>query len=161
MKSLFLMRHAKSDHPYEELHDFDRFLTRRGYSDAHEMGKKLSQHRLIPELIVSSPAIRAISTAIILAKEINYPADKLIADQDLYEKGNQKYIDRICRTPDTIQSLALVGHNPLIAEVSLIITKQPADFPPCAVGFYHLRIESWKDFKPFCGEVVQFFSPNS
>ena len=71
MKTLYLIRHAKSDRSIGELSDIDRPLNQRGYNDAHKMSLILKDKKIIPDLIISSPAIRALSTALIFCRNLN------------------------------------------------------------------------------------------
>lgn len=159
MKKLFLIRHAKSDWNYKELPDIDRSLNLRGYMDAHRAGKWLLEKKLIPEKIIASPAIRTVSTALILASEMKYAANRLEINPELYEKGVSKYIECIQETEDTIHSIAIVGHNPLIAETAYFTDGQLLSFPTCCIAVYQLDIGSWKGFSDKCGKRLHLFFP--
>ena len=87
MKKLYLARHAKSSWKNPDLDDYDRPLNKRGIRDAPFIGKKLKEKNILPDLIISSPAIRAITTAKELAAQMGYPEENIILDENIYEAG--------------------------------------------------------------------------
>ena len=84
MRRLTLVRHAKSDTSLPGQQDWDRVLDRRGQHDAPEMARRLRARKLKPDLILSSPAVRALSTASIMARELKVPAERIAQDERLY-----------------------------------------------------------------------------
>ena len=112
MKTLTLVRHAKSDWSDTSLSDRDRPLNRRGERDAPDMGKRIVGHGIRPSLIVSSPAVRAWTTAKIVAREIGYPLEFLQRDDSLYLASLDDLLDVVVAQDDGFNSLMVVGHNP-------------------------------------------------
>lgn len=159
MKTLYLIRHAKSDWTYEHLPDIDRCLNKRGYDDAHKMGERMLERKMIPQLIVSSPAIRAISTALIIAREIGYAEDKIQLAADLYECGTDKYLQKVYETSDRVDSLAIVGHNPLISEAANQLSGAFLSFPTCCVAVIELKKNHWKEFASFKATMREALIP--
>ena len=91
MKSLYLIRHAKSDWGKAELRDIDRPLNARGYSNAYKMSSILKAQKIIPDLVITSPAIRAISTALIFCRNLQSDASDIIINSDLYDSSLKEY----------------------------------------------------------------------
>ena len=112
MKTLVLVRHAKSSWSDPSLDDFDRPLNKRGERNAPEMGRRLGESGLQPDIFVSSPANRARSTAEIIAKELDYPADNIIYHGDLYHASPGDLLEAVRSLGDNIETAFLFGHNP-------------------------------------------------
>lgn len=112
MKTLTLVRHAKSSWRDSNLSDKKRPLNKRGERDAPVMGKRIQENGIRPSLIVSSPATRAWSTAKIIAKEISYPPEFLQREDDLYLASVDEILDVIAEQDNGFNHLMVVGHNP-------------------------------------------------
>ena len=112
MKTLTLVRHAKSSWKDTSLADLDRPLSKRGERDAPEMGRRIVAAGIRPSLIVSSPAVRAWTTARIIADAIGYPREFLQRDKTLYLASVNGILDVIVAQDPGFNSLMLVGHNP-------------------------------------------------
>ncbi len=116
MKTLYLVRHAKSSWKFPELADFDRPLNRRGQRDAPEMGRRLRQREACPQLILCSPAVRTQHTARALAKAMEYPSDVRYVDE-FYEASPEVLLATVQTVRDAVNDLMLVGHNPGLTEL--------------------------------------------
>jgi phosphohistidine phosphatase len=112
MRTLFLVRHAKSGHDAYVPIDIHRHLSPRGYSDAALAGAFLKSKGLTPDKIISSPAVRTWSTALIIAQCIDYPVAELEADATIYEAPLGSLLKAVNRVDKQFGSLMLVGHNP-------------------------------------------------
>ena len=112
IKTLYLVRHAKSSWNDSTLSDIQRPLNKRGLKSAPEMGKRLSSDGVSIDLIVSSSAKRAYSTAQFLDKAIDYKSSKIVQNERLYFEGSSAMLDIVQHTKPQIQALMLVGHNP-------------------------------------------------
>jgi phosphohistidine phosphatase len=112
MKTLYLVRHAKSSWKQPELSDFERPLNKRGKNDAPFMGKLLSEKGINPSLIISSPAKRASVTAKMIASEINYPKEKIVLNKNIYEASGRGLLEIISESEEKYNSVMLFGHNP-------------------------------------------------
>lgn len=117
MKTLYLVRHAKSDWNHDGLADIDRPLNARGYRDANTMSRLLKEKKIVPSLIISSPAIRAISTALIFSRNLGYNTSNLLIKPDLYDSTLKQYLNVIKQVDNHYQSIMLFGHNPVISNV--------------------------------------------
>lgn len=127
--TLILMRHAKSGWPDDGRRDFDRPLAPRGGKDAPRMGKWLRKHGLVPDMIVSSPALRARATAELVAGRLHIPARRIMFDERIYEASLRQLRDVITTHGADSNTLLLVGHNPGLEEllVHLAATPPPRD----------------------------------
>ena len=116
MKTLTIVRHAKSSWDHPGLSDRDRPLNKRGKRDAPVMGARIKEHGIRPSLIVSSPAKRAWTTARIIAAEIAYPIEFLQRERDLYLASVDDILDVIAGQDEGFNNLMIVGHNPGFTE---------------------------------------------
>ncbi len=112
MKSLTIVRHAKSSWKDTSLPDRDRPLNKRGERDAPRMGRRIAEAGIRPSLIVSSPAVRAWTTAKIVAREIGYPLEFLQREDDLYLASVNEILDVLVSQDAGFNSIMLFGHNP-------------------------------------------------
>src|SRR5579885_845 len=113
MKTLIMVRHAKSDWGNETITDISRPLNSRGYSDAQILAKQLAQKIAPPQLWLTSPAIRAYSTALLFAEAFNCDIQKLVLNKKIYE-ASVKTLQGIVTTEisDDIETAFMFGHNP-------------------------------------------------
>ena len=114
---LCLTRHAKSDWSTPELNDIDRPLNKRGYSDAPMMGKRLKERGIIPDMILSSTAVRAYTTARIVSQELEYPVKKIVLREELYDTSAEIYT-RVLKEYVNSSTILLFGHNPTITTLA-------------------------------------------
>ena len=144
MKILLLLRHAKSSWDNSDLADHDRPLNGRGRRDAPRMGQLLAQHDLTPDLIVTSAARRAATTAELVALAAEYPGDIHYTDE-LYLADPETFLDVARDTPDAVARLMLVGHNPGIEELVSALTGRDEHMPTAALACFGLAIDRWRD----------------
>ena len=112
MKTLYLIRHAKSSWKFPDLDDFDRPLNKRGKHDAPMMGRRLHQQGIQPDLIVSSPAERAQRTARAVANAVDYQQFSIQYDKTLYHATDAAMQAVLSEVSDSVDTLVMVGHNP-------------------------------------------------
>ena len=118
MKTLFLIRHAKSSWDDPALPDKDRPLGDRGRRDAPKMGKRLAKRDVKPDLILSSPARRAFTTAEIMAKKLDYKLKHIVVDDRLYAGAVHDLLNVIHKLGDKLERVMLFGHNPELTELA-------------------------------------------
>ena len=160
MKTLYLLRHAKSSWKYQDLSDFDRPLSSRGRRDAPFMGKLMQQKGIMPEHIVSSPATRAITTAREVAEGMGYDAEQIEMDQNLYEAGNGAILAAIQRTEDDYNSLMLAGHNPGITTVAEMLSGARIDnIVTCGIVQIDFKLDRWANIGSDNGQFIFFEFP--
>jgi len=146
MKTLYIVRHAKSDKDNLKLQDIDRPLNARGYNDAHAMAARLRPAIQTPELIISSPAIRALSTALIFARELGYEASKIIINENIYETGKQEYINAVSQVDNSVNSVMIFGHNSTITSLVNMLSEPFTDnVPTCGVTAISFAVKTWKE----------------
>jgi phosphohistidine phosphatase len=117
-KILHLLRHGKATWDYDGIDDFDRPLVEKGIHNNVLMARRFSACFSVPELIVTSPAVRAYSTAVRFASLLDYPLDKIQLCSDLYFTDKDAMLSFIYSCPDQLGSLMLVSHNPDITELA-------------------------------------------
>lgn len=160
LKRLYLIRHAKSSWKNPDLADFERPLNKRGKGDVPYMGERLNQYKVKPDLIISSPAKRALKTAQIMAKKINFPRGKIIADESIYG-GDISVLLRVIRNIDnSFKQVMLFGHNPDFSILAEYLTNyQVKNIPTCGIFCLDLNIDSWKEISSGKGVFVFFDYP--
>lgn len=160
MKILYLVRHAKSDWSDASLADFGRPLNKRGRNHAPLMGRVLRQKGVRPDRLLSSPALRAITTARLLAKEIGYAQERIVTDQHIYEASVQTLRKVICQQPATCEALMLVGHNPGLIAFARYLSGFDADnIPTSGVVGIQFVMDDWKELESMTGKLIFFHYP--
>jgi phosphohistidine phosphatase len=143
MKTLLLLRHAKSSWNKPGLQDHKRPLNKRGKHDAPLMGKLVREQGLTPDLIISSTAQRAQDTARMVAEACGYDGEVELR-QDLYFSDTTCYLDILHSLPDQVRCVMMVGHNPDIEELLTLLTDFDEAFPTAALAQVELPIASWQ-----------------
>jgi phosphohistidine phosphatase len=162
MKTLYLTRHAKSDRDNEILADIDRPLNARGYSDAHTMSLMMKQKGLTPDLIITSPAIRAISTALIFSMNFNINPSEIIINRNLYETSVKHYNDIITKTDNQYKHIMIFAHNPTISSFANSLTNSfTGDMPTCGIIGVKFNCKDWEHFTDTTGELVFYDFPRN
>jgi phosphohistidine phosphatase len=141
VKTLTILRHAKSSWDNADLVDFDRPLNARGERDAPKMGQRMKAAGIRPSLIISSPAVRAWSTAKIVASELTYPLEFLQRERDLYHAGTDSLFDVIARQDEGFTSIVVVGHNPGLTELANELIPDLTNNLPTA-GFVSVLVDT-------------------
>ncbi len=159
MKTVLILRHAKSSWKAELASDHDRPLNKRGKRDAPRMGKLLRDGHLEPELIISSTAKRARKTASKVAKKCGYEG-VIELDGSLYLAAPSQYIAVLQNVPDHIERVLVVGHNPGEEELLAHLTGQPVRFPTAALAQVELDIASWEELtRETRGRLIDLWRP--
>jgi phosphohistidine phosphatase len=160
MKTLFLVRHAKSSWKHPELSDRDRPLNQRGLADTPRMGKRLAARQDVPELIVSSPANRALTTAWMLAAEIGFDPADVMVDEDIYGADPEDLLDIISGFPNHCERAMLVGHNPTLTELTNQLTGAAIDnIPTCGIAVIYFATTTWTTIEDGKGQLLEFDYP--
>jgi phosphohistidine phosphatase len=156
MKKLLLIRHAKATHE-TGYSDFERPLKYLGLEDAGVMAARLNDHPIIPQLLISSPALRTLSTANVFAEHLSLPQP--VTDKSIYEADKETLVDLINELPDEYDFIALVGHNPGISELLVYLTGQMRDMVPCAVALIEFNAMEWMSIENRSGKLTYYTSP--
>ncbi len=162
MKDLILVRHAKSSWKDATLDDRERPLNKRGERDAPEMGARLARCKNRPDLIVSSPAVRALETARVIAGKLDYPRGSIVVKESLYGAGVADLLGVIRSVDESVARLMLFGHNPGLTDLANHLGPRPVpNLPTC--GVLHLRFETdtWSVACYARGDEVLFDYPES
>ncbi len=162
MKTILLVRHAKSGWDNPSLPDFERTLTGRGKTDAKRMAKRLKEKSIKIDALVSSTAKRAKKTAKIFMKELGIDKKNLEFTDSLYEPSVKDFYDAVEGLNDEDETAALFSHNPGITEFADSLNCQPVyDMAACAVFACKIETKHWKDFRHAKKEFLFFDSPKS
>jgi len=145
MKIIYLLRHGSAEDKKEVSDDKQRKLTKDGRSEIKYVSKIMEKSGLVPDIIISSPAVRAFETAVIFAQKINYPEKKIELLPLLYETTNpDDVIQYIQKIPDTFNSVCLAGHNPLLEKISeSLIAGFSHRLPKGSLLSIHSSTSSW------------------
>ncbi len=145
-KQLFIVRHGKSSWEYEHVDDIDRPLKVKGINDAYAMAESLNSKNKKPQLILSSPANRALHTSIIFARVLDYPLSNLRLNEMIYNGEEDDILKLIYETDDNISTLMVFGHNPVSTDLSNIFLKEKLDkLPTAGITSLNFKAERWKD----------------
>lgn len=162
MKTLYFIRHAKSDWSIENLKDIDRPLNARGYNDAHMMGARLKSKKVVPDLILSSPAIRAITTAFIFCRAFDYPESNVQIQSSLYESSLADYLQCIQQIEKEHKTVFLFGHNPTItACANRFTTSVIEEIPTCGIAGIKLYTSNWTELNDEKTELALYDFPKN
>ncbi|HEY9535525.1 MAG TPA: histidine phosphatase family protein [Mucilaginibacter sp.] len=156
MKKLLLIRHAKATHETGYV-DFERPLKPSGLRDAEIMAGRMKAHNIIPQLLVSSPALRTLATANVISEHMGLAKTEEIAG--IYEAAADDLVDIINQLDDSCDFIGLVGHNPAIGQVLYHLSGQMRDVPPGAVGLIQFDIDSWSAARGNGGKLIYYDSP--
>lgn len=146
MKTLVLIRHAKSDWKHNGLSDFDRPLNKRGMRDAPLMAGKIREAGIRPDLIISSPANRALTTAAFMADHFEIPFGDIRQIPSLYLGSPQDLLSALNNTADSVETLFLLAHNPGISYLASMLGNAELPMPTCTAVILKLN-EGWKDLQ--------------
>jgi phosphohistidine phosphatase len=146
MKTLYLVRHAKSSWEEPGISDIARPLVEKGIKKTELVIQYFQKHHLVVDLMVTSPAVRALETAKLFAKGIGYPESKITIENRIYETYYDKILDVIYGTSNEINSLMIFGHNPTITHLANLFLHPGVDFlPTTGVACISFKTEKWED----------------
>ena len=162
MKKLVFVRHGKAEDPSSGISDYERSLTLKGKIIARMMGKKLRQIEKSPVTIISSPAFRAIETALIFALEFGVDPDKIILNSNIYYKMNLKYLpDIISCAGENCETIILFGHNPSFTEIVSGLCREGCDFmAKTSIAGISFDIMKWPEIRQKSGKLEYFLKPD-
>ncbi|MBX2963786.1 MAG: histidine phosphatase family protein [Cyclobacteriaceae bacterium] len=160
MKTLIIVRHAKSSWDNPTLSDFNRPLNDRGLHDAPRMAKRFKEKELIPERLISSPAKRAHDTAIIIAGIIGYPETSIIQNKKLYHAEEDEILDVVQGFPEPDDVIMLFGHNPGLTDFANRLMDIHIDnIPTCGVAASSIAVDRWKEVNWSTAKLLFFDYP--
>ena len=146
MKTLFIVRHAKSSWEHPGLADDERPLLPKGIKRTNKIAAYLQQKNINPDLIISSHAVRALDTAKIIAEAIGYPEEKISISRQVYHGGTNQFYDELFRLTDDIQRVMLFGHNPAFTSFANHFLKKKIDWlPTSGVVAISFNTDQWTE----------------
>ncbi len=141
-----LLRHAKSDWENNDIGDIDRPLKFRGICDAYNLGRRLLDHDLKPDGILSSSAERALHTAVIVSRAMGLSTRTISIESSLYEASPGRLLMEIGKVPDTVSSLMVVGHNPELESLSGKLSRgEVSTLPTCGLVVVNFGSMTWNE----------------
>ncbi len=159
-KKLYLVRHAKSSWSDASLTDEQRPLNKRGRRSAPDMGRRLAEQDHRPDLIISSPANRALSTARIIAEELAYDESEIIIDERMYFSGSGSMLKLLEEIDDRFQSVMIVGHNPAMTSFFNMLCDASVDnMPTCAIAVIGYSMTTWSELRSADGNLLAYDFP--
>jgi phosphohistidine phosphatase len=159
MKHLYLIRHAKSSWSNPLLDDFDRPLNKRGENDAPFMANILLRQHISPNIILSSPAKRAKTTAEIFAHTLGY-SKKIVWNKDLYLTSPKTLLNILHTIPHKYNTVFIFGHNPEFTEfANSISSKTIENIPTCGIVGFELNIKEWNELCKETSSLICFEFP--
>jgi phosphohistidine phosphatase len=159
MKTLLIVRHAKSSWDHPGIDDFDRPLNERGIRNAPEMARRLVLRELLPELMISSPAKRAISTAEFFKNQFGIKEVDLKSEAAIYEADRETLMRIISRQNPDLDCIMLIGHNPGLSDLVNWLCDTDEVLSTCAVAEIKVEDFKWNGWKRACGELVNLDYP--
>jgi phosphohistidine phosphatase len=161
-KQLLLVRHAKSDWNDIQLSDFNRTLNSRGEKNAPQMAQRLVAKNIIPEQIVSSPAVRALTTARYFAKEFAIAESAIVQEKRIYEATTDELLNIINKLDNSSSFTAIFGHNPGISSLAdTLCNENLYAIPTCAVILIYFPFENWNMISAGTGELILYDYPKN
>lgn len=156
MKTLILVRHAKSDWTHD-LPDFDRPLNDRGHKDAPRMARFVHEKGIEIQRFVTSPAKRALTTCRYFSEVYENKDIKKV--EELYHASSKEFLETINELDDKFDHVALFSHNNGISDFASSLTSEPVLFPTCGVAVFEIDCEEWSQFEGAEKKLLHFFAP--
>lgn len=160
MKTIVLIRHGKSSWKNDKLKDMERPLKKRGLNDAPLMGKVLKDLQVTPEVIITSPAVRAMETAKLIAKEYDIDTSQIISVPELYLESKGKLLREINKIDHQYNTVFLIGHNPGLTDLANFLSGETIDNIPTS-GAIALQFDcnTWAEVEKGKGKKLFFEVP--
>lgn len=161
-KQLIIIRHAKSDWGSPSLTDFNRPLNRRGNANAPEMANRMVNQNIVPQLIVSSPAIRALTTAKYFANAWQIDAGNIQLEPTIYEANVRSLLKVVNSLPNNVNKIALFGHNPGLTDfANYLCNANVYNMPTCSVVIIDFPFNNWDEISAETGKLALFDYPKN
>ncbi|HPX34434.1 MAG TPA: histidine phosphatase family protein [Bacteroidales bacterium] len=156
MKTIYILRHAKSSWDFSHLNDVERPLIEKGINRTNLIARYLNKNNITPDLIISSAAVRALETARIVANAVKYPINKIHISKSLYSADEDNIITQLFDISDHLHTVMLVGHNPTLTYFVNHYLEQKIEWLPTS-GLVSISFDtdSWPEISN-AGYVVNF-----
>jgi phosphohistidine phosphatase len=161
-KTLVIVRHGKATRDYSLIPDIDRPLKEAGILGTLSVARKLKEGNIIPDFILTSPADRALHTALVMAREFGFSYDKVSLLPEIYDKSENEILSLIKLTNNQFSSLFLFGHNPDVTSLSNLFLKQQIDnLPTSGAIVLEFQTDRWADIGKTAVSSEKFYFPKS
>lgn len=155
MKTLVVIRHGKSSWDHPDLKDYHRPLKQRGVNNAFSIASELIKLEVSPDLILSSPAVRALDTAIIVATNLGFPLNMISTESSIYEASVSDLLKALAGIPDEHTTVLFFGHNPGFTGLVNNLQEEPVmNLPTCGTVGIELPISSWSEIGNATGKQL-------
>ncbi len=158
MKKISFVRHAKSSWDLKYATDFDREIETRGIEKTENLIQLLINKNIIPDLIISSPAVRTKQTSHLIMSKLNLSADILAFDEKFYSGNFHHYLDAIYATNNKINHLMIIGHNPSISEAAYELSSEVSMMKTSQICHFEFDCENWNQISN--AKILHFLSHN-
>ncbi len=160
-KMLYLLRHAQSVEKQQGQADRDRELTAKGVKETFQIGAYLHREKIFPDIIYTSAAFRASTTAQLIADTIKLDLGKIIADEELFQASVRTFMEFIQQLDDAYSSVLCIGHNPAISYLAEYLSKaEIGEMPTAGLVILKFSISNWEDIEEGNGEFIQMITPD-
>lgn len=160
MKHLLLARHGKPSWAHKEVADLDRPLKPSGLEETYLISEWLQKQKIPVDLIITSPAVRAIQTALIISRALKYPAYRLELNDQLYNGDYTKLVKFLQSMDNRYDNIMLIGHDPALTNLYNHLTKETVDkFPSSGFAYMQVKSESFSSLKKGSCKSKFFKSP--
>jgi len=157
---LVLVRHAEAVDKGPDIRDLDRELTPGGFRNASLTGNLLKEKKILPDLIITSSAKRALITAEIIAEKTGYDPGKIIINDEVYEASVRTLLEVISQLHNEFQRVLIVGHNPSISYLAeYICNTEIGEFKPTSFAYFKRNVADWLSVDAKTCELLLFSSP--
>jgi phosphohistidine phosphatase len=162
MKHLLLVRHGKSDWANHHISDFERPLNARGLRNAPEMASRILNRNQVPELIVSSSALRALTTARHFAQVWDKPVEQIKQERAIYEANVKTLLQIVNQLDNKYQRVAMFGHNPGFTDFANYLADADIhNIPTCGTVLIEFPVDDWAQVSHHTGSLLKFDYPKS
>lgn len=162
MKQLLLVRHGKSDWGNQHISDFERPLNPRGLRNAPEMARRILDKDQVPEFIISSPALRAITTARHFTQVWNKPTEQISQEERIYEANVKTLLNIVNKIDNKYQRVAIFGHNPGFTDFANYLSDADIyNIPTCGTVCIEFPFDDWQQVSHHTGSLLKFDYPKS
>lgn len=159
-KTIYLMRHGKASREFPRISDIDRPLLEKGCVDSDKMSTLLKEHTKQIDLFITSPAVRAYSTAIIFARQFNYSLNEIVIEKKMYMSGSTDLLSVLKSLNNQHQSVAMFAHNPGVERLVKLLTSQNhIHFSTSAFAIIQADVENWNALEPGKCKLLSYRQP--
>lgn len=146
IRTLHIVRHGKSSWDFDNISDIDRPLNERGINNAYLMAKKLSERKVIPGILISSPANRALYTAVIFARVMKLPYEKIKIEDQIYMGYTDDILQLVQQQDNSLSDILIFGHNPAFTVLAnQLMAKQIDNIPTAGIVSLSFETNEWSD----------------